>query len=178
MLTAQSIANNHLCGQMIVNLYTVNFQIFYTVTDVTTLNVTTCRLCIWAYISMLTVVFVLKCHFAISSPISKPGHLRWTITTMSHLVDWLHSSRLNNKFLSYVHLHLLHQTQGQKKSHFVAVCCYVESNSCSSFFSILSLAQVFLCISVTGSGTARREYGSCSPKTWPHAMWCYPAAAW
>lgn len=91
---------------------------------------------------MLTVVFVLKCHFAISSPISKPGHLRWTITTMSvhlkivtsHLVDWLHSSRLNNKFLSYVHLHLLHQTQGQKKSHFVAVCCYVESNSCSSFF--------------------------------------------
>lgn len=43
----------------------------------------------------------------------------------------------------------------------------------SRFFS-----QVSVCILATGSGTARRACGSCNPKTWPPATWCYPAAAW
>lgn len=29
-----------------------------------------------------------------------------------------------------------------------------------------------------GSGTVRKAGESCSPKTWPPATWCYPAAAW
>lgn len=55
-----------------------------------------------------------------------------------------------------------------------AVCLMTPAVKCF----MLSRSQVFLCILATGSGTVRRDCGSCSPKTWPPATWSCPVAAW
>lgn len=60
------------------------------------------------------------------------------------------------------------------------MCTFFSFLTCNQFYQcrVPPCSQVSWCILAMGSGTVKRDWGSCSPKTWPPAMWCYPAAAW